>query len=70
MTKTKRLKQLAQQNPKADEKKAKQVVDAIRLLRQQGIRVREYSIKSPFRVRTSMPPFLRVGGKFKVKDYA
>ena len=70
MSKMNKLRKLAKQNPKADEAKAKAAIEAVQVLRTQGVRVRQYSLKSPFRVRIGMLPIFRLGGRSKLKDYA
>ena len=70
MSKMSKLQKLAKQNPKVDEAKAKETIDAVKTLRTQGIRVRGYSLKNPFRVRNGTIPSFRLSGRPKLKDYA
>jgi len=70
MTKIERLKKLANKNRKANKEQAKEVIETISVLRKQGLRTHEYSLKNPFRVRSGLPPFLRMSGGIKLKQGA
>lgn len=61
-----RLRELKKANPRVNETQAAEVLKTVEVVRAQGVRMREYSLRSPFRGRIGGPPVNRLGARRRV----